>query len=295
MIKLTPIILIFSFIFSQEGIEDHIQNVLNGDAEDARSLLTAFEENYPNNSAVMFLSGLLEPDGEKAMKVFKEIYANHPSSDYGDDAVMKVSEYYYAAGLYVQAANWLKKMPLYYSRSEHIERAVKLFLNSLVVSGHRDTAIFYSQVFSHQFPKLDVDGKIADLLKDYEESKKAEAEAKRTQSQEEIQKVPVVEFEERIEPIPTKIIIKEEGRYSLQIGAYSVRKNAEKQRILLINNNFSARIKELYRGDRILFAVCSGYYNSKEDAKRAGIQIKSRMGIDSIVITNDQLQFQGQP
>lgn len=274
-------------MFSQEGIENHIQNVLNGDADDARSLLAAFEENYPNNPAVMFLSGLLEPDGEKAMEVFKQIYATHPASDYGDDAVMKVAEYYYAAGLYVQAANWLKKMPLYYSRSDHIERAVKLFLNSLIVSGHRDTAIFYSQVFSHQFPKLDVDGKIADLLKDFEESKKAEAEAKGTQSLDEIQKVPVEEFEERIEPIPSEIIIKEEGIYSLQIGAYSVRINAEKQRILLINNNFSARIKELYRGDRILYAVRSGYYNSKEDAKRAGIQIKSRMGIDSIVITNN--------
>ena len=49
MSKLTPIILIFSFMFSQEGIENHIQNVLNGDADDARSLLAAFEENYPNN------------------------------------------------------------------------------------------------------------------------------------------------------------------------------------------------------------------------------------------------------
>ena len=71
--------------------------------------------------------------------------------------MMKVAEYFYSVGLYIQAAEWLKKMPIYYSRSEHIERAVKLFLNSLIVSGHKDTAIFYSRVFTKQFPSLNVD------------------------------------------------------------------------------------------------------------------------------------------
>ena len=118
----------------------------------------------------MYLKGLLETNGEEAKTIFAKLYNTHPTSDYGDDAVMKVAEYYYAAGLYVQAANWLKKMPIYYSRSEHIERAVKLFLNSLIVSGHKDTAIFYSRVFKRQFPTLDVDGKIKDLLKDFEKA-----------------------------------------------------------------------------------------------------------------------------
>ena len=125
----------------------------------------------------MYLKGLLENDGEKAMTIFSKLYNTHPTSDYGDDAVMKVSEYYYAAGLYIQAANWLKKMPIYYSRSEHIDRAVKLFLNSLIVSGHKDTAIFYSRVFKRQFPQLDVDGKINELLHDFEESDQAAKEA----------------------------------------------------------------------------------------------------------------------
>ena len=67
----------------------------------------------------MFLKGLLETDGEESMVFFSNLYKTHPTSDYGDDAVMKVAEYYYAGGLYVQSAYRLKKMPIYYSRSDH--------------------------------------------------------------------------------------------------------------------------------------------------------------------------------
>ena len=159
-----------SILPAQDHLDALIQNVLHGSRDSAAVYLPTMEQRYPNNPSLMYLKGLLEDNGEEAMVIFSKLYNTHPSSEYGDDAVMKVAEYYYAAGMYVKAANWLKKMPIYYSRSEHIERAVKLFLNSLIVSGHKDTAVFYSRVFKRQFPSLDVDGKINDLLRDFEKS-----------------------------------------------------------------------------------------------------------------------------
>ena len=46
----------------------------------------------------MYLSALLETDGEKAKDKFLEVYKRHSSSKYGDDSVMKVAEFYYANG-----------------------------------------------------------------------------------------------------------------------------------------------------------------------------------------------------
>ena len=176
------IIFIITFSLSILPAQDHldalIQDVLHGSRDSAAIYLPTMEQKYPNNPSLMYLKGLLETNGEEAKDVFAKLYNTHPTSEYGDDAVMKVAEYYYAAGLYVQAANWLKKMPIYYSRSEHIERAVKLFLNSLIVSGHKDTAVFYSRVFKRQFPSLDVDGKIKDLLKDFEKADQQKENAK---------------------------------------------------------------------------------------------------------------------
>ena len=267
-----------SSLSSQDHIEALIKDVLHGSRDSAAIALPIIEQEYPNNPSVMYLKGLLETDGEKAMAIFSKLYDTHSTSDYGDDAVMKVAEYYYVAGLYVQAADWLKKMPIYYSRSEHIERAVKLFLNSLIVSGLKDTAIFYSRVFERQFPQLDVDGKINDLLQDFEKSNQQKKDTKEQTSN-------------SVEPesISTKQNYNNGsvGIYSIQSGAYSVRENAEFQKTNLIIADFSARVTELHRNNRVLYAVRIGYYNSKNDAGIIGSQIKTKLDIATIVVTNN--------
>ena len=280
------IIFIFTFSLSFLPAQDHldalIQDVLHGSRDSAAIYLPTMEQRYPNNPSLMYLKGLLETNGEEAKTIFAKLYNTHPTSEYGDDAVMKVSEYYYAAGLYVQAAIWLKKMPIYYSRSEHIERAVKLFLNSLIVSGHKDTAIFYSRVFKRQFPHLDVDGKINNLLLDFEKADQAKEDASKNLKPE----VTTTEIMDET-PIATFNTDNSHGIYSLQTGAYSVRENAESQKINLIIAGFSARINELYKSQRRLYAVRIGHFNSKEDAQKVGAQIKVKLDINTIVIRNN--------
>ena len=283
------IIFIMTFCLSILPAQDHldvlIQNVLHGSRDSAAVYLPTMEQRYPNNPSLMYLKGLLENNGEEAMVIFSKLYNTHPTSEYGDDAVMKVAEYYYAAGMYVKAANWLKKMPIYYSRSEHIERAVKLFLNSLIVSGHKDTAVFYSRVFKRQFPSLDVDGKINDLLRDFEKSDQEKKSAKEFAPQFSTPEVTPVEIMDKA-PIVTIDANNISGIYSLQTGAYSVMENAESQKINLIIAGFSARINELYKSNRTLYAVRIGHYDSKKDAQKVGAQIKVKLGINTIVITN---------
>ena len=271
-----------SFLPAQDHLDALIQDVLHGSRDSAAIYLPTMEQRYPNNPSLMYLKGLLETNGEEAKTIFAKLYNTHPTSEYGDDAVMKVSEYYYAAGLYVQAAIWLKKMPIYYSRSEHIERAVKLFLNSLIVSGHKDTAIFYSRVFKRQFPHLDVDGKINNLLLDFEKADQAKVDASKNLKPE----VTTTEIMDET-PIATFNTDNSHGIYSLQTGAYSVRENAESQKINLIIAGFSARINELYKSQRRLYAVRIGHFNSKEDAQKVGAQIKSKLDINTIVIRNN--------
>ena len=275
-----------SFLPAQDHLDALIQDVLHGSRDSAAIYLPTMEQRYPNNPSLMYLKGLLEINGEEAKTIFAKLYNTHPTSEYGDDAVMKVSEYYYAAGLYVQAANWLKKMPIYYSRSEHIERAVKLFLNSLIVSGHKDTAIFYSRVFKRQFPHLDVDGKINNLLLDFEKADQAKVDAKEYASKNLKLEVSPIEIMDET-TIVTFNTDNSHGIYSLQTGAYSVRENAESQKINLIIAGFSARINELYKSQRRLYAVRIGHFNSKEDAQKVGAQIKAKLDINTIVIRNN--------
>ena len=281
--RLTVLLNIFiSTLLCQAHLDILIQEVLSGSKDSAAIYLPMIETQYPNNPNMLFLKGLMETNGEEAMQIFVKLYNNHPTSEYGDDAVMKIAEYYYASGLYIQSAGWLKKMPLYYSRSEHIERDLKLFLNSLIVSGHRDTAIFYSKVFKKQFPSLDVDGKINDLLDDYENSKQSSIntiQSSHGKNQE------VLNSSTSSSVIETEVD-KSTGGYSLQSGAFSLQENADNQKIYLINSGFNARIAELYRQNKILYTVRIGYYDTAKEAEQVASKIKSMLDLDTIVVEN---------
>ena len=260
-----------------------IKEVLSGSNDSAAIYLPMLEEQYPYNPNMLFLKGLMQTNGEEAMRIFVELYNNHPTSEYGDDAVMKVAEYYYASGMYIQSSEWLKKMPLYYSRSEHIERAIKLFLNSLIVSGHRDTAIFYSRVFNKQFPSLDVDGKINALIEDFKNSKKSSKDTTKliSHNNQEVLK-PSTSLLPKDMELDTR-----SGNYSLQSGAYSIQKNAEKQKTYLMSGGFNSHIIELYQQRNILYAVRIGKYNTLKEAEEVSNQIKSLLDLKTIVV-NDQ-------
>ena len=268
------IMIFFSSLFSQEKIDLLINDVLSGIKDSANYYLPLLESRYPNNSKMLFLKGLLEHDGEKAMKVFVDLYNNHPTSEYGDDAVMKVSEYYYASGLYIKSAEWLKKMPLFYSRSEHIERALKLFMNSLIVSGNKDTAIFYSKVFKRQFPQIDVDEKINSLLINYDDLKLIEEHNLQKHDH----------GDKKSNFFKARKINK--NKFSLQSGAFGSKENAEKQRLLINGAGFDARIVDLKRNDKRLYIVRIGYFESKENAEKVANNIKLKLDLSTIIINN---------
>ena len=286
MIKHFYIIILFlSSLDAQTDLDILIEQVLSGSSDSASIYLPTMEQRFPNNPSLLYLKGLLETDGEEAMKIFSTLYNNHPSSAYGDDSVMKVAEYYYAAGLYVQSTNWLKKMPIYYSRSKHIERAVKLFLNSLIVSGLKDTAIFYSRVFERQFPELNVDGKIKNLLVEFQKSNKEKD--KDVELNAVFSNIDINQLNESTKNISIDSDLnKSIGLYSLQSGAYSSEVNASSQRTNLVIGGFKARLKELYRGDKTLYSVRIGYFDNREDALALGKEIKRELDLDTIVIIN---------
>ncbi|MBC8310887.1 MAG: SPOR domain-containing protein [Candidatus Marinimicrobia bacterium] len=294
MMKLLVILLLFCNLFAQEGIEQLIENVQLGKIEASLSALPELQQNYPNHAGVMYLAALLETDGDKARVQYQQLYKNHPNSEYSDDAVMKIAEYYYAAGLYIKSSEWTKRMARYYARSEHIDRAVKLFLNALIISGSKDTAFYYSKVFKKQFPKMDVDTKLSQLLNELEiaptEESKVEVEKPKTGGiLDKIVETLSAPVPEEIElPMPTfpskKAVVKQP--FSLQVGAYGEASNADHQKSQLDAVGYPARVELKESNGRTLYIVKIGYYSDRMMAKAAGRELKSTLSIDTIVVAN---------
>ena len=282
--------LIITHLFSQDFIDQYIDEVLSGNTVNATEKISNYITKYPTHPGVVYLSALLETDGELAKEKFITIYNNHKTSPYAEHAIIKISEYYYVGGLYLQSANWLKKIPKHYSQSEYLEESIKLFINAMIVSGSMDSAIYYTKPFKKQFPKLE--SVIVEVKSDYEENapplqkKEIVNEPKKNQSKKQENKNIIVKIQDLLDRVKDDLSAPL-NEYSLQVGAFSKRSNAEYQRQIFLNGGYEARIESINSTGILLYIVRVGYYNSRTDAKRAQSDISSRLAISTIIVKNE--------
>ena len=139
MVKLSSnfylILLSLSLLFSETDIDRLINDVYKGNLKDAEASIHKLRSEFPENPSLLFLLALIDSNPDRSIEKYKELFNLHPDSKYADDAVMKVSEYYYTKGLYVKSADWSKKINLYYSDSEHINRSLKMYIRGLILIG----------------------------------------------------------------------------------------------------------------------------------------------------------------
>ena len=193
---------------------------------------------------------------------------------------MKISEYYYTKGSYVESSRWLKKINLYYPNSEHIDRSLNLYLRTLVLSGRQDTAKQYLQTFKKKYSEVSFDKYLVDNFD------KETANNKDIVNNKDDKNVLMQAVEDLKKSLTPKQKNKKKYHYSIQVGAYSDMENAVDVRDELLSLNFNTRIDIIYLStkNKNLYAVREGYFKSKEYAKGTQKKIRSRTGYNSIVV-----------
>ncbi|RMF33256.1 MAG: hypothetical protein D6747_07315 [Chlorobiota bacterium] len=76
------------------AIRAKILAVAEGHADDVRRELPALVKEHPNDPGVLFLSAIVEPDGARAVEVYKRIVREYPASEWADDAQWRIVQYY---------------------------------------------------------------------------------------------------------------------------------------------------------------------------------------------------------
>lgn len=84
-------------------IQKRLEMIEKGQVEQVKAELPTLMANYQNNPGVMYLQGVLTTDGSEAAKTFQSIVDNFPKSEWADDALYKLYQYYYSIGLYKTA------------------------------------------------------------------------------------------------------------------------------------------------------------------------------------------------
>ena len=278
LIALSPLWLL-AMLWGQD-LDRYFELAYQGQREEVAAVLPELYRQHPNDGSVLYLEGLITEDGDLAVEMFKRVASLYPTSPQAPNALLKVGEYLYSRGLYVQAAQYLGRIPIHYPRSDLVYQGIRLYLNALLVSGSRDTAMFYAQVFARKFPELEIDlesGKATDP-RNGTLIERAEPAARRPTTT----KVEAT-------PQPIQIAPRATPRTGprLQVGAFSVRKNAERQQALIESLNYRVKLVSRRQGGRILHLVMVEGFKSREDAEMAGELLKDNYGIDYIVVSQD--------
>jgi tetratricopeptide (TPR) repeat protein len=94
----------------EPDINHRLEMIEKGQGEAVRAELPALMTNYQNNPGLMYLQAVLTTDGTEAAKLYQNIIDNFPKSEWGDDALFKLYQYYYSIGLYKTADQKLTQL-----------------------------------------------------------------------------------------------------------------------------------------------------------------------------------------
>lgn len=97
-----------------------IANVDNGQADAVRRMLPELVAKYQNNPGIMYLQGRLATDGIEAVKFYQSVVDNFPKSEWADDALYRIYQYYYSLGIYRMAQHKMDQLRKEYPNSPYV-------------------------------------------------------------------------------------------------------------------------------------------------------------------------------
>jgi tetratricopeptide (TPR) repeat protein len=103
----------------EPDIQSRLEKIYRGDVESVREELPSLLSRYQNHPGVLYLQGMLTTDGPEAVKIFQSVVDNFPQSDWADDALYRVYQYYYSIGLYRTAEQKLDQLKRDYPQSRY--------------------------------------------------------------------------------------------------------------------------------------------------------------------------------
>jgi tetratricopeptide (TPR) repeat protein len=95
---------------NEPDIQRRLEMIERGQEEAVKAELPNLLTNFQNHPGVLFLQAVLTTDGTEAVKIYQSIVDNFPKSEWADDALYKLYQYYYAIGLYKTADQKLEQL-----------------------------------------------------------------------------------------------------------------------------------------------------------------------------------------
>lgn len=243
----------------EEAIRELVARLDRGETEAVRGQLPEYVSKYQNHPGILFVQARVATDGIEAAKLYQGVLDNYPSSEWADDALFNLYQYYYAMGLYKTAELKMQQLRKEYPASEHL--------------GARGATIRPDTADARPVPPpVSVPGGAAGIAADSATPPHSGPDAARRDTSRD-GATPAPES-------PASAV----NPFTLQVGAFSTAENAQKQKGWFEERGYAAEITNRVRGGRSLYLVWVGSFPSADAARATLREIQSRYNITPIVV-----------
>lgn len=238
---------------------DLVQRVEQGETEEVRLQLPELIRKYQTHPGVLYLQARLASDGIESAKLYGSILDNFPRSEWADDALYNLQQYYYAMGLYKTAELKMQQLRKEYPESEYLSGKKPPLPE--VDSGAAAPAETFTggAADSAGLPGGDMPPPPPRDLPDTAGTTPADT-------------------------VPAAPPAQPDRPYTLQTGAFSTVENASTQKSFFEQRGYTVEVTNRVRGGRSLHLVWVGSYATAEEARAALREIQDRYSITPIIV-----------
>ncbi|HEX9975115.1 MAG TPA: tetratricopeptide repeat protein [bacterium] len=265
------IILLSSFAAGQDIEADLLSWLKNNSFEKLQGHFQQINLKYPNSAITLYLKAYIETDGERAVQLYQQFIQQFPNSEYTDNALLKLAQYYYAVGSYIAAREYLDNLIDQFPNSPAIPLAKYSAARCLLAMGYYDSAEKELKDFIKKFPNSTFKTLAQQELNLPREQAQSESVAKET-TEDKNKYDKLIQFSQGL------------GQYTLQIGAFGKRDNAAKLKESFSQRGYDVNITTKYLSDQLLYLVWIGEFETEDQARRFGDDLKNRYDVTFQVI-----------
>ena len=267
-----PILFLFPFSSQGQITEKKVLDLLTSRSTGAiRAELHKLAQRWPDSPELLYFTALLDSSGENARTQFEHILASFPASPFAAKALFRLGQMDFARGNYIRAAEAFGKLVDRYPHAAVRNEAEYLQARSHLLLGEYNTALLlYQKLLSRHVPET-VRQRTQDDLGLLAQMKAEQQE--RAVSREK----PIASKEEPRAEKPGRAMDRVADKrdiFTVQVGSYGVRANAESQKKWFRLRGYPAEIVEYRTRNRLFYRVVIGKFDEREEARRAGERLR---------------------
>ena len=258
-------------LYSQKVEDKLIIWLENNSREELMNRLEKLKQTSPNSPAPIYIEAIMENDAEQAILLYKKIIQKFPNSIYAEQSLLKLAQYYFMRESYIQARQLLDNLNDKFPRSKLAPTAKYLAALCLIATNNKLQAEKEIQKYLNEFQ----DSQFQEIVQD-----ELDRIVNRSRQEKNVSKMIAPQRKNQINTSlsdKTKI-------YTVQVGAFGNRENAERHKKLFHEKKYSTNIQTKYVGGRLLYLVWVENFEAIDDAQKFGNMLKNQFDISFRIV-----------